>query len=255
MVGHSLNPTTRFSDRVNDYVKYRPGYPPEMLQFFITKLGLKPSDVVADIGSGTGISTEVFLRNSNRVFAIEPNAEMRAASDRLLVSYPNFISVDGSSEATGLKNQTCDFVVVAQAFHWMEPAKTKREFRRILKDQGYVALIWNDRQVAATGFSAEYEKLILQFAIDYEAVNHKGIDQAAIRMFLGSQMGTVTFPNQQRLDFDGMLGRVTSSSYMPNKTHANFSAMAKEFRDLFIRYSTDGKVTIAYDTQIFYARW
>jgi ubiquinone/menaquinone biosynthesis C-methylase UbiE len=145
----SHNSTTRFSDRVENYIKYRPHYPPEVIDYLQSQNVLADSSVIADIGSGTGISTEMFLNNGNTVYGVEPNKEMREAAERLLKDYKNFVSVNGTAEETTLKNKSIDIVTAGQAFHWFDIPKSKAEFKRILKDTGYVVLMWNNKQLSS----------------------------------------------------------------------------------------------------------
>src|SRR5436190_3313568 len=135
------NTIQRFSNRVANYVKYRPGYPPQVLELFKNEMGLTPAKTVADVGSGTGLSTKPFLENGNTVYGVEPNANMREAAEEYLKEFPNFRSHDGTAEQTNLEDASIDFVTAAQAFHWFEPNKTRDEFLRILKPGGYMALI------------------------------------------------------------------------------------------------------------------
>jgi len=155
------NATSRFSDRVANYVLYRPGYPPQALQALQTECGLAPNHVIADIASGTGIWTRLLLENGNAVFGIEPNAEMREAGERLLQAFPNFTSLAGTAEATTLASQSVDFVTAAQAAHWFDRARSRREFVRILKPGGWLALLWNERVTDTTPFLRDYEQLLL----------------------------------------------------------------------------------------------
>src|ERR1700732_4152215 len=127
----------RFSNRVADYVRYRPGYPAEVLTLLRTQCGLKSGHVIADIGSGTGFLSELFLKNGNRVYGIEPNEAMRQAGEEYLASYDGFASINGSAEATTLDDASIDFVSAGQAFHWFEPVVARHEFRRILKPEGW----------------------------------------------------------------------------------------------------------------------
>ncbi|ASD62686.1 class I SAM-dependent methyltransferase [Bdellovibrio bacteriovorus] len=248
-----FKPTQRFSDRVDNYVKFRPSYPSELLKFFTDQLGLTAASVVVDVGSGTGISTEIFLKNGNIVYGVEPNAKMRAAAEKNLVGYPDFHSVNGSSENTGLPANSVDFVIAAQAFHWFEPVATQKEFKRILKSPGTAALIWNDRRMTGTGFNVDYEALIAKYGSDYKQVRHNNIDHSQIESFLGAYNEHVIF-NYQDLDFDGLLGRLLSSSYMPQADSEVYPAMKVELQALFDKYQKNGMVRIEYDTRIFHAR-
>ena len=127
-----MNTVQRFSNRVENYVKFRPGYPPEVLQLFHDEMKLRPDSVIADIGSGTGISAKLFLENGNEVFGVEPNDAMRSAAENFLSGYSKFRSVNGTAENTTLDESSLDFVIAAQAFHWFKPEETHGEFKRIL---------------------------------------------------------------------------------------------------------------------------
>src|SRR5438477_686437 len=167
------NATSRFSDRVENYVRYRPGYPPGALQVLKDDCGLAPDHVIADLASGTGIWTRILLENRNPVFGIEPNAEMRLAGERLLAGFPKFTSVAGTAEATTLPDHTVDFVTAAQAAHWFHRERARSEFLRILKPGGWLVLLWNERLTDANAFLREYEQLLLIYGTDYEDVRHE----------------------------------------------------------------------------------
>jgi SAM-dependent methyltransferase len=251
----SKDPTTRFSTRVSDYVKYRPGYPPAVLGLLESECKLNPSSEVADVGSGTGILSGLFLRHGNRVYGVEPNREMREAGERLLAAYPNFVSVDGRAEATTLADACVDFVVAGQAFHWFDPAGARREFLRILRPGGWVVLAWNDRRTAGTPFLEDYERLLLEYGIDYREVSVKYMEESSLStLFGGGEIRTATFDNEQVFDFDGLRGRLTSSSYSPEPGHPNFGPMIRELEALFRRHQRDGRVVVTYDTKVFYGR-
>ena len=249
------NTVERFSNRVENYVKYRPGYPQEILEVFRDEMGLTDTSVVADIGSGTGISTKVFLENGNAVFGVEPNAAMRAAAEEFLKDFEKFKSVDGTAENTNLPDGAVDFVIAAQAFHWFDREKTPREFRRILRaGGGFVALIWNERQLDTNDFLREYEELLKKYGTDYEKVRHDNLDKAVFEKSFQAEFSSKTFVNAQTLDFEGMKGRILSSSYMPSETDLLFEPMVAELQRLFAKYAESGKIQILYSTNIFYTR-
>jgi SAM-dependent methyltransferase len=244
------NSTTRFSDRVEDYVKYRPHYPEVILSYLRDHYGFGPGWVVADIGSGTGISTELFLRFGNKVFAVEPNREMRLKAEELLAGYPDFVSVDGTAEATGLADSSVDLIVAGQAFHWFDPAGTRTEFVRIARRVAAAALIWNERLILSD-FEQEYEELILEYAGDYKTINHKNITDKQIGDFFRPQTFQLrVFENEQRFDFDGLKGRLLSSSYIP-KEGATYVVMLVALKALFDRHALDGQVRVGYETKVY----
>ena len=177
------NSTTRFSDRVDNYVRFRPTYPPAVVDILSDETGLTKSSVIADVGSGTGISSELFLKNGNEVYGIEPNNEMRQAAERLLASYPNFHSIAAQAEAITLPDASVDHVVAGQAFHWFDRTRTKQEFARILKPGGWAVLLWNTRRLDSTPFLEGYEALLQQYGTDYHATQHKQIATDLLRSF------------------------------------------------------------------------
>jgi ubiquinone/menaquinone biosynthesis C-methylase UbiE len=249
-----VNTVERFSNRVENYVKYRPTYPPEVLQLFKNEMNLQTASVIADIGAGTGISAKIYLENGNRVFAVELNAAMRDAAKEFLKEYPNLTLVDGTSENTTLGNDSVDFVVAAQAFHWFKQEETRAEFARILKDEGYVALIWNERQLDSTAFLKDYEKHLIEFGTDYEKIRHDNITKETLQKFFQTDFQEAVFQNQQTVDFDGLKGRMLSASYVPPPENPRFPAMLKNLESLFAEHAENGRIDILYDTKIFYGQ-
>jgi SAM-dependent methyltransferase len=247
------NSTTRFSDRVADYVKYRPHYPIEIIDLLSAKCGLTPESVIADIGSGTGILTQLFLDNGNPVVGVEPNLEMREAGEEYLAEYARFNSINGTAEATKLPTHAIDFVLAGQAFHWFDQTKTRAEFKRILKDGGVCALIWNDRRTDTTAFLREYEEMLQTYGTDYQEINHKNVqDKAVFQTFFGGDYHEAAFDNIQRFDFEGLMGRLHSSSCVPTKDHPNYAPLAKRAREIFDAGQVNGKVAFEYDTRVYY---
>ena len=247
-----MDPTKRFSKRVENYIKYRPKYPLAVLEFLRNELGLKASSIIADVGSGTGISCEMFLNNGNTVFGIEPNTEMREASEKNLAGFPNFVSKEGKAEATTLPDQSIDFLIAGQAFHWFDREQSRKEFLRILKPNGWVVLLWNDRK-QDTSFSNAYENLLKTFAIDYEMVDHRLITEDAFQQFFGdTHYGFKMFDNEQIFDLEGLKGRVMSCSYMPMPDHPHFNEMMAALEKLFDRFQHSGLITMNYQTLMYY---
>ena len=243
----------RFSNRVADYVRYRPGYPSAVRDLLRAECGLRSGHVIADIGSGTGFLSEIFLKNGNRVFGVEPNQEMRKAGEEYLAEYDNFTSINGSAEATTLENACVDFVVCGQAFHWFDPVATRREFFRILKLDGWVVVVWNERLTDTTPFLRDYEALIQKFNTDYAKVNENYPREEQMKNFFGAnEYRAYEVPNFQEFDFDGVAGRLRSSSYMPAPGHANFEPMMAELRKMFEAHNEAGRVRLEYRTRIYF---
>ena len=245
--------TRRFSNRVADYVRYRPGYPDELVQTLRDAVGLTPDWIVADIGSGTGISTDLFLRLGCTVYGVEPNREMRAAAEVRFLDEPRFQSLDATAEATSLSHHSVDLVAAGQAFHWFDIESTRNEFRRILRPGGFAALFWNTRRVNSTPFLEAYEALLLEFAIDYQQVNHTNVDTASLaRFFGGRHFQTRSFPNHQEFDWEGLRGRVLSSSYVPAAGHPRHEPLLLELQRLFREHESAGRVRFEYDTELYF---
>ena len=245
------NATTRFSSRAEAYAKYRPGYPPGVIDILKSECGLTTHSVVADVGSGTGILTELLLKHGNRVFGIEPNEAMRVFAEEALKESQRFESVNGSAEATALPDESVDIVVAAQAFHWFDRGKTKDEFKRILKPDGWVALIWNERRLDSTPFLRAYEDLLLQYGTDYNEVRQENVAGELAEFFAPDAFKLVNLDNFQHFDLAAFQGRVASASYTPEPGHPNFEAMAAGLERIFNEHNLDGTVTFEYDTRIY----
>lgn len=245
----------RFSDRVDDYIKYRPGYPDGIVSFLRDAVGLMPTATVADVGSGTGLLSRLFLDYGNRVFGVEPNDAMRNAGSLLLSEYGRFHPVRGTAEATTLKEGTVNLVAAGQAFHWFQPEQARVEFQRVLIPEGHVVLIWNDRKADATPFLAEYDALLREEGTDYAEVNHQNVDGERLSAFFRPEpYGAEIFPNRQVFDWDGLYGRAMSSSYVPGEGHPNHARFTERLRDAYERHAVNGSVTFEYDTRVFYGR-
>jgi SAM-dependent methyltransferase len=247
------DPTQRFTGRVGNYDRYRPSYPRAILNLLESECGLTSASVIADVGSGTGILSDLFLQNGNRVFGVEPNYEMRKAGESRLEHYPRFTSVAATAEATTLDYASVDFITAGQAFHWFEVARSRAEFGRILRPGGWVVVIWNARRRNTTPFLAAYERLLREHGTDYEQVEHGRSAAGMVDEFFGPvEYEMEIFDNAQTFDLDGLKGRLLSSSYVPGSGEPGSEAMLREAEELFREHQTDGKVTIEYDTKVYY---
>jgi SAM-dependent methyltransferase len=250
------NSKQRFSNRVEDYRRYRPGYPAEVLTYLSQNCGLHAGHVIADIGSGTGLLSKLFLDNGNHVYGIEPNAEMQTAGEEFLHSYPNFAGIKASAEATTLADQSMDFVSAGQAFHWFDPLAAGHEFMRILKPGGWVVVVSNERQLDASAFLRDYEALLRRFGTDYARVSDSYPREEDMRTFFGSAAFlSHDVPNAQDFDFEGLSGRLRSSSYAPAPDHPDYSQMMNELKHIFAAYRKNGLVRFEYRTRIFAGNW
>jgi SAM-dependent methyltransferase len=243
-------PTERFSSRVENYVRFRPTYPQDVVTVLQQECGLRPNALIADIAFGTGLFTRLLLENGNRVLGVEPNAEMRRAGEEYLASFPKFASINGTAEATTLGDCSLDFVTAAQAAHWFDRNKSLVEFRRILKPGGYLVLVWNDRLVDAPGFNGDYEQLVLRCGTDYGEVKRR--DAAAAHFFGDIPCVKKVLPNSQYMDFKSLTGRLLSSSYIPQPGDPSYEPMIAELRNLFDSYQKDGQVRMDYDTKMYF---
>jgi SAM-dependent methyltransferase len=248
------NATSRFSDRVENYVRYRPGYPAEVLRVLESACGLTPEHVIADIASGTGIWARMLLEHGNPVFAVEPNVDMRQAGERLLVGFPRFTSVAGTAEATTLGDASLDFVTAAQAAHWFDRVRARQEFVRILKPGGWLVLLWNERLTESTPFLREYEELLLAYGTDYADVRHERTTDEVNRFFDPAPYQERVFDLRQDFDYAGLEGRLLSSSYAPGPGHPKYEPMLRELRQLFDRHAVAGRVGVDYKTRVYFGR-
>lgn len=249
-----LDPTKRFSNRVENYLKYRPSYPPEILPLFESECGLTSESIIADVGSGTGLLTELFLKNGNPVFGIEPNLEMRTAGEKVLAKYPKFTGVDAVAEATTLPDHSVDFVVAGQAFHWFDRAKTREEFVRILRPGGWVMLAWNGYRVKSSPLMAAYQDMVVRYGTDYSEVRRE-VEGCDVESFYAPAIcACMRYEFQQDFDFEGLKGRFLSASFVPGPDHPNYVTMLHDLRKIFDANQQDGKVVFAYETVLYYGQ-
>lgn len=243
----------RFSNRVANYVKYRPDYPREIVAYLTANGVLNANSVIADVGCGTGISTRMFLENGNPVLGVEPNQAMRGAAVEYLAEFSDFRPIDGRSDATTLGDDSVDMIVSAQAFHWFEPDATRREFERILKPNGSVVLIWNERSLDADEFHVDYEALLLRYATDYGTIRHENITGDELKAFFRRDYETATFANEQVFDFEGIKGRMLSSSYMPSESSPSYQQVVDELAAVFAKHERSGRIKVLYDTKVYHS--
>ncbi|MFX0001133.1 MAG: class I SAM-dependent methyltransferase [Candidatus Hodarchaeota archaeon] len=247
-----LDPKKRFSSRVENYIKYRPSYPQEIIEFLKEEEIFSTNSVIADIGSGTGILSKLFLKEGNLVYGVEPNTDMRNAGKVFLREFSNFISINGSAESTTLDNKIIDIVTAGQAFHWFNLEKTKLEFQRILKPNGWIILIWNRRRKNTNEFLKEYEKFLLKYGTDYKAIEKSKLD---FNKFFGENIyKRVTFDNHQIFDYTGLEGRLLSTSYIPLDDNPKFNNMLLDLKRLFKKYQENELIKFEYDTEVIYGQ-
>lgn len=243
--------TTRFSDKVEDYVKYRPKYPAQILELLREEIGLDKKHVIADIGSGTGFSSELFIANDNKVFAVEPNNEMRIAAERNFSGNQNFISINGSAEKTGLQKGSVDMIFCGQAFHWFDKILARTEFERILKPHGHIVLAWNERD-EKDNFQEKIGRMLNKNIPEYKnATDEKIAEDEMVKFFSPKTLHKKVLKNFQTFDLDGLKGRLKSSSYFP-KSGVEYERLIKEIEELFYRFEENNVVDFNYETNIFW---
>lgn len=248
-------PVNRFTKTVEYYLKYRPSYPHEIIPFLVKECGLTKDRIIADVGSGTGFLTKLFLDFGNTVYGVEPNQAMREAGKDYLKNYANFYSIDGSAETTTLSSQSIDIITAGTAFHWFDAEKSRIEFKRILKSPGWVVLIWNVRDIEHSSFMKDYEELINLYGTDFKSSKAKEFDKTALDSFFTPfEMKTAAFENSQHFDWEALQGRLLSTSYLPRPGDACFDKMLHALKNIYDRHQRKDKVIFLYKTKIYYGQ-
>lgn len=251
-MSEDTQPKQRFSEKVADYVQYRPSYPEAAIDWLEDRGTLGPGTKVADVGAGTGIWTDQLRQRGYPVWAVEPNAPMREVAVEAFADSSIVTVVDGSAEHTTLPESTFELVTAAQAFHWFDAEAARREFDRILVEDGEVALLWNTRRTKGEAFLEDYEALVVEFGTDYTRVDHRKARTRVAEFFGGEDAFEYTsFCNIRIHDFDGLRGRLESCSYIPSEEHPRYDEMIAALRELFDTHQIDGEVRLKYDTEIF----
>jgi ubiquinone/menaquinone biosynthesis C-methylase UbiE len=244
-----LKSKERFTDRAKNYSKYRPSYAESLIEYLITTIDLKAEDKIADIGSGTGISSKLFLDFGNTVYGIEPNSTMRCEAEEKLKIYDAFYSIESSAEKTELDDNAVDHIVSAQAFHWFDPIPTKEEFARILKPNGSVILLWNIRESDADDFTGNLMKIIEKYSANFTKVNEK---RDIVKDFFGNtEIIYKKIPNPQFSSLERIVGELSSYSYLPNEGQENYQNMTDEVQVIFDKFKNDeDEVVLTYTTNV-----
>jgi ubiquinone/menaquinone biosynthesis C-methylase UbiE len=249
---NDLKPTERFSNRVENYLKYRPHYPEETIIFLKSELNFTKENIIADIGSGTGFLSELSLKNGNVVYGVEPNKEMRESGENYLNKFENFKSINGSAEQTTLKDASVDLVTAGQAFHWFDPDECRKEFQRILRNNKAVALVWNERTLNTSNFMVEYENILQNFATDYGGSTNRNLDENKIKAFFNTaRLNLGCFKNTQVLDFPGLKGRSLSASYTPTEDNNNYGSFIRALEETFFKHQKNGFIEMIYETKVY----
>lgn len=247
-----LSSSDRFLGRVESYARYRPSYPSGAIDLLETRCGLKPGADAVDLGSGTGILSALLLQRGARVFGIEPNREMRSYADLTLSG--DFHSESGTAENTHMPDGFFDLLVAGQSFHWFDPQKTRAEALRILKPGAWAALLWNERSKGVVAFLEDYEALLRRYAPEYEAVARLRAQEDGIRQFFGCPPELAVFAHEQVFDFEGLAGRVMSSSYAPMPERPEHQPLMAGLREVFDHHQRAGKVVFPYRTLVYFGQ-
>lgn len=252
----SHDPTQRFNNRAENYRKYRPCYPEGLYTYLREHAGLAIDDIIADLGSGTGLLSLLFIDQGHEVFGIEPNNAMREAAEEYLAGKENFHCLDGRAENVPLQDNSVDFVVVGQAFHWFDPQATKKEVQRIMKPGKQVALIWNNRSIELNEFHRDYEQLLEHFGTDYAQVSRRWVvtNEGLAAWFSPNPMRQASIPNSKRVDAGGLRGGLLSASYAPTENHPNYQPMLTALDELFARHQVNGFVQFEYKTMVYHGK-
>jgi Methyltransferase domain len=246
-----MDATERFSDRVENYAKFRPDYPDALIRFMQQRL--PGTAVIADVGSGTGILSNQLLGAGYTVFGVEPNEPMRREAERRVGSQPRFQSVAGTAEATTLSPGSVDAVTCGQSFHWFDRKRSRDEFGRILRAPGLVWLIWNERTCQDS--MEEYDRILQESAPEYSRVGQRNITDSDIADFFAPDPAELFyFPHAQRLDREAFLGRVLSSSYVPNVGQPGHETVVKKMGAFFERHARSGWIDFPYQTRLYLAQ-
>jgi SAM-dependent methyltransferase len=251
-------PAERFTGLADRYARHRPSYPEAALDFIQARCGLGPDARLVDVGCGTGISSRLFALRGVRVIGIDPNDDMRARAEAAPApaGAPSPEYRKGTAEATGLPDDCAAAVLAAQAFHWFDAPAALREFARILRPGGHVALLWNEADEAdeadacAAAFAA-----VLRTGPGAAAVagRRRGAGEALLHSPAFEAGRCLTFPNEQAMDEEGLLGRAFSASYAPREPEA-VAAFTRRLREVFAAHQRDGKVVLRYVTTVYVAR-
>jgi ubiquinone/menaquinone biosynthesis C-methylase UbiE len=247
------DPIKRFSGRAENYEKYRPSYPKEVLMELKTKISMTNDKIIVEIGSGTGKLSKILLEEGYKVYAVEPNDEMRNVAEKLLNDYRTFTSINGRAENTTLESNKADFIITAQAIHWFEPTKSLKEFHRILKPDGKLAVIWNQRDIQGSILQKKYEEILLKFSPEYRKMPHRNLDKFKMAEYIEpSSLKEYRCRYSQILTFAEMKGRLDSTSYVPKKDHHSYPALMNELDLFFKNFELNGKIEFPYVTRLFY---
>ena len=228
------------------YSQFRPGYPQSFIDYLCSSVGITKDSIIADIGAGTGILTKQLLECGNRVFAVEPNNDMRRIAETDLCSNKNFTPINGTAENTTLPNKSVDFITVAQAFHWFDRKTFQTECKRILKPGGKVILVWNFRDPNSE-IVIKNDEINRRYCPNFKGFSGgmRGVaGEDDFSDFFDGRYESNVFDSPLLFDEQGFIGRNLSSSYALKESAEAYNAYVTELRALFHAYAIDGKLTM-----------
>jgi len=237
----------KFTGLGKTYAKFRPNYPQSFIDYLYSGVGINKESIIADIGSGTGILTKQLLEQGNKVFAVEPNKDMRIIAEADLSIYENFTSVNATAENTTLESSSVDFITVAQAFHWFDESRFKKECNRIIKPNGKVTLVWNSRDTDADVVK-ESDAILKKYCPNFKGFSGgmRGTEDenTHYKNFFNGEYITKTFQNDITFDLDGFIGRNRSASYALKEDEKNFTEYIEELSECFYKHVINGIMTM-----------
>lgn len=243
-----MDNTKKFSGRAQDYTRGRPGYPKALFDRLYTDYGFSDNSCIADIGSGTGRFSKYLLDKGCTVYCVEPNEDMRRVAENELGDYNNFISVNGTSDITTLQNKSVDFITAAQAFHWFDAKKFKKECQRILRHDGKIVLIWNTRDMCSL-FNIKSYDIYKKYCPAFKGY-HGGMkdDDERILKFFNNNCDKIIVENPLVFTKEKFIKRSLSASYSLKKGDENFNDYIRALENLFDEYSENGIVIMENNT-------
>ena len=232
----------KFTGKADIYAKYRPTYPDSFIKYLYHDIGFNNNSVIADIGSGTGILTELLLKQGSTVYGIEPNEDMRKSAEITLSLYSNFHSVNATAEQTDRPDLSVNYITAAQAFHWFDRKRFKSECQRILCKNGLVVLVWNSRD-NTSDLVKENDLINRKFCPNFKGFSGgmRGESPEEYRDFFKNGLCEYKIFNHDLLfDEDGFIGRNMSASYAPRPTEYNYEPYVSALKQLFEKYNASG---------------
>lgn len=250
--GNNMNSKAKFTGKSSLYDRYRPGYPKRFfIELFTKYISGNDNFVIADIGAGTGIFTELIASIGTDIIAIEPNDEMRAILKERMEDFKQVTCLNGSAENSGVGDKSVDIVTVAQAFHWFDAVAFKKECQRILKKNGLVMLIWNSRD-HSSNLNKETAKISKKYCPNFQGFSGGiNIERLDLHQFFSNGYEHYAVSNPLKMDKEHFIGRNLSASYAPKKEDIFYDEFVDELGFLFEKYSKDQTILVPNDLHVY----